>query len=165
MVVWLLRLSGRALAVQARGVLGSTPGNCWPFHFLLQHLIKFLICSVRQDALSILWFYPCRVTYIEPLLQSCNNDVLFSPPLVHSVGEGGSEDLKEEAAQVEPAYRGSVEAAGGPTRRGGDARCDRSGPQTACSSQGGGAKGRKERGRVGEEEGGTRCTRFWRFFF
>ena len=30
-VVRLLWLSGRALAAQARGVLGSTPGGCWPF--------------------------------------------------------------------------------------------------------------------------------------
>ena len=34
-VVQLLWLSGRALAVQARGVLGSTPGDCQPFHFPL----------------------------------------------------------------------------------------------------------------------------------
>ena len=33
--VWLSRLSGRALAAQARGVLGLTPGGCWPFHFPL----------------------------------------------------------------------------------------------------------------------------------
>ena len=26
---------GRALAAQARGVLGLTPGDCWPFHFPL----------------------------------------------------------------------------------------------------------------------------------
>ena len=32
-VVRLLWLSGRALAVQARGVLGLTPGDHWPFHF------------------------------------------------------------------------------------------------------------------------------------
>ena len=31
MVVRLLWLSGRALAAQARGVLGSTPGDCWIF--------------------------------------------------------------------------------------------------------------------------------------
>ena len=43
-VVWLLCLSGRALAVQARGVLGSTPGDCWPFHFLLQHLATMTCC-------------------------------------------------------------------------------------------------------------------------
>ena len=92
--------------------------------------------------------------------------MLFSPPLVHSVGEGGSEDLKEEAAQVEPAYCGSVEAAGGPTRCGGDARCDRSGPQTACSSQGG---GRGERGGgegeegEGEGRGGRRRNKMYLF--
>ena len=35
---WLSQLSwlnGRALAAQARGVLGSTPGDCWPFYFPL----------------------------------------------------------------------------------------------------------------------------------
>ena len=32
-VIWLLWLSGRALAPQVRGVLGSTPGGCQPFHF------------------------------------------------------------------------------------------------------------------------------------
>ena len=29
------QLSGRALVAQARGVLGSTPVDCWPFHFPL----------------------------------------------------------------------------------------------------------------------------------
>ena len=32
-VIRLLWLSGRALAAQVRGVLGSTPGGCQPFHF------------------------------------------------------------------------------------------------------------------------------------
>ena len=66
-------------------------------------------------------------------------------PLACPLGEGGSEDLKEETAQVEPAHGGSVEAAGGPTRRCGDARCDSSGPQTACSSQGGGGGRRRKK--------------------
>ena len=35
MVVRLSLLSGRALAAQARGVLGLTPGGCQPFHFPL----------------------------------------------------------------------------------------------------------------------------------
>ena len=35
MVVRLSQLSGRALAAQARGVLGSTTGGCQPFHFPL----------------------------------------------------------------------------------------------------------------------------------
>ena len=34
MVVWLSYLSGRALAAQARGALGSIPGDCRPFTFL-----------------------------------------------------------------------------------------------------------------------------------
>ena len=34
-VVRLSWLSGRAMAGQARGVLGSTPGGCRPFHFPL----------------------------------------------------------------------------------------------------------------------------------
>ena len=33
--VWLSWLNGRALAAQARGILGSTPGKCWLFHFPL----------------------------------------------------------------------------------------------------------------------------------
>ena len=42
-VVWLSWLSGRALAAQARGVLGLTPGDCWLFHFPLfsPHNIQF----------------------------------------------------------------------------------------------------------------------------
>ena len=32
-VVWLSWLSGRAVAAQASGVLGSTTGDCWPFLF------------------------------------------------------------------------------------------------------------------------------------
>ena len=35
MVVRLSWLSGRALVAQARGVLGSTPSDCRPFHFPL----------------------------------------------------------------------------------------------------------------------------------
>ena len=38
-VVQLSWLSGRALAAQARGVLGSTPSDCRLFHFLYFHLI------------------------------------------------------------------------------------------------------------------------------
>ena len=50
-VVQLSRLSGRALAAQARGVLVSTPDDCRPFHFpQFSHLN--LISSMRQDALS-----------------------------------------------------------------------------------------------------------------
>ena len=44
MRVRLLWLSGRALAAQARGVLGSTPSNCQLFHFPLflpHHIQKF----------------------------------------------------------------------------------------------------------------------------
>ena len=43
-VIWLLWLSGRALAAQTRGVLGSTPGSCRLFTFLYFHLItsKFI---------------------------------------------------------------------------------------------------------------------------
>ena len=58
MVVWLSWLSGRALATQARGVLGSTPGGCGPFFtFLYFRLItsKFIskfacrVCLKRWD--------------------------------------------------------------------------------------------------------------------
>ena len=77
MVVRLLWLSGRALAAQARGVLGSTPGDCRLFHFPLfsPHNIKnSFISSVRQEALStrkvvyklsgssvgvVIWLYKC----------------------------------------------------------------------------------------------------------
>ena len=43
-VVW---LSARALAAQARGALGSTPGDCQLFHFTLfsPHNINFANCS------------------------------------------------------------------------------------------------------------------------
>ena len=54
MVVQLSWLSSRALAAQARGVLGSTPGGCQPlFHFPLfaPHNIQ-IHCSLRQDALN-----------------------------------------------------------------------------------------------------------------
>ena len=53
-VIWLSWLSGRALAVQVRGVLGSTPDGCHPFHFPLSspHNINSFISSMRQDALS-----------------------------------------------------------------------------------------------------------------
>ena len=45
MVVQLLWLSGRALAAQARGVLGSTPGDCRLFHFPLfsPHFIYIVV--------------------------------------------------------------------------------------------------------------------------
>ena len=47
-VVWLSLLSGWALATQARGVLGLTPGGCQPFHFPLfsPHNIYFQ-CEAR----------------------------------------------------------------------------------------------------------------------
>ena len=37
---------------QARGVLGSTPGDCQPFHFPLFSSHTIFISSVRQDAVS-----------------------------------------------------------------------------------------------------------------
>ena len=49
MVIWLSWLSGRALAAQARGVLGSTPWRLQTFS--LSSIFTF-ISSVRQDALS-----------------------------------------------------------------------------------------------------------------
>ena len=45
-VVRLSWLSGRALAAQARGVLGLTPGNCWLFHFCLK-TSNFLCSHIR----------------------------------------------------------------------------------------------------------------------
>ena len=50
-VVRLSWLSGRALAAQARGVLGSTPGDCRLFHFPLFRLItsKFNIKYSRKS--------------------------------------------------------------------------------------------------------------------
>ena len=49
---WLSDCSGRALVAQARGVLGSTPGDCRPFHFSLfsPHNILF---STWDKILSI----------------------------------------------------------------------------------------------------------------
>ena len=50
-VIRLLWLSGRALAAQARGVLGSTPSDCRPFHFPLVRLITsksiYFQCEAR----------------------------------------------------------------------------------------------------------------------
>ena len=57
LVVRLLWLSGRALAAQARGVLGSTPSSCWPLYFRLI-TSKFLYfqhearCSEHSSTLS-----------------------------------------------------------------------------------------------------------------
>ena len=51
-VVGLSWLSGRALAAQARGVLGSTPGGCRPFSLSSIFASKHLISSLRQDALG-----------------------------------------------------------------------------------------------------------------
>ena len=49
-------LCGRALAAQARGVLGSTLSDCQPFHsplFSPHNILNFFIFSVRQDVLSM----------------------------------------------------------------------------------------------------------------
>ena len=43
-------VSGRALAAQARGILGSTHGGCRPFHFLL-----FLITSKFVFRKQCIW--------------------------------------------------------------------------------------------------------------
>ena len=61
-VVQLSWLSDRALAAQARGVPGSTPGNCRPFHFALFRQItsKFLYyqhkarCCEQLDTFLVL---------------------------------------------------------------------------------------------------------------
>ena len=46
MVVWLLWLSGITLAAQARGVLGSTPGDCRH----LKWCSKSVLCLVCGEA-------------------------------------------------------------------------------------------------------------------
>ena len=61
MVVRLSWLSGRALAAQARGVLGLTPGDCQPFHFPPHNISKFIFSSVRQDALSSVYLTSFRM--------------------------------------------------------------------------------------------------------
>ena len=62
-VVRLLWLSGRALAAQARGILGSTPGDCRLFSLSSIFALNSFISSVRQDALSrsfLICFRACK---------------------------------------------------------------------------------------------------------
>ena len=56
-IVRLPYFSGRALAAQARGVLGLTPGDCQPFHFppFLPHNI----------------YIPCVVCVVHTTLKQC----------------------------------------------------------------------------------------------
>ena len=58
-VVWLSLLSGRSLAAQARGVLGSTLSGCQPFHFpLFSPLNLFRAkCCPHQHILCIALLY------------------------------------------------------------------------------------------------------------
>ena len=51
-VIWLSWLSGRALAAQARGLLGSTPGGCWPFSLSSNYGLitsKFIYSWLESD--------------------------------------------------------------------------------------------------------------------
>ena len=66
MVVWLSWLSGMALAPQARGFLGLTPGDCQPFSlplFLLHNIYHMhgttkyvkIFKDLRQDLAKVLY--------------------------------------------------------------------------------------------------------------
>ena len=72
-VVRLSWLSGRALAAQARGVLGSTPGDCRPFHFPLfsphNNLNSFMAYSVLANLLKekiLTFFLPAQWAELSP---------------------------------------------------------------------------------------------------
>ena len=52
-VVWLSWLSGRALVVQARGVLCSTPGNCRPLHYLRLRASKCCFSGSELELVGI----------------------------------------------------------------------------------------------------------------
>ena len=65
MVVQLSWLSGRALAAQARGVLGLTPVSCRPFHFssITSKFIYFQ-CEARcSEHICTLFNYPIQVIW------------------------------------------------------------------------------------------------------
>ena len=73
-VVRLSWLSGRALAAQARGVLGSTPSDCRLFHFSLfsPHNIYYFQCEARcfqilvsdkETLPNMLWILRTRRSY------------------------------------------------------------------------------------------------------
>ena len=85
MVVCLLWLSGRALTVQARSVLGSTPGSCRPSSlFLYLRLITFtnsFTSSLRQDVLSIRFnvFDLGELPIVANCFFSLANSILLSP--------------------------------------------------------------------------------------
>ena len=55
MVVRLSWLSGRALAAQARGVLGSTPGDFQLFHFPLFSPHNLYINLLHEDSMNHAW--------------------------------------------------------------------------------------------------------------
>ena len=69
-VIRLLWPSGRALAAQARGVMGLTPGGCRPFHFPLY-----------KGIITLIYFWVCRCSGHLPLmcLLTCTCEVLTLP--------------------------------------------------------------------------------------
>ena len=52
-VVWLLWLSGRALAAQARGVLGLTPSDCWAFLYFCLITFTTVIFLVASSCMPV----------------------------------------------------------------------------------------------------------------
>ena len=68
-VVRLSWLSGRALAAQARGLLGSISRNCQPFHLPLLTSKILLYCVILSQLLS----YHNRGSYNLQRLNFCNH--------------------------------------------------------------------------------------------
>ena len=70
-VVWLLWLSGRALAAQASSVLGLTFRCCWPFHslFLSEFLYNKLPCNHGNYQLVIMHWPHNLVYFVMSCLQ------------------------------------------------------------------------------------------------
>ena len=69
-VSWIIRLSwlsGRALVAQARGALGSTPGDCQPFHFPLFCLITSKFVYFQRQA-------RCSEHFATPWLHYCSGE-------------------------------------------------------------------------------------------
>ena len=97
MVVRLSWLSGRALVAQARGLLGSTPGDCRPFHFPLfsPHNIFILPCLGGYKYFRSL-FATNFVTYwfmFEGMCSSCMCMVDIKQSLVYTQNIKGNKQL------------------------------------------------------------------------
>ena len=80
-VVQLSWLSGRALAAQARGVLGLTPVSCRPFHFssITSKFIYFQ-CEARcSEHICTLFNYP-HSGHLEEIVQDSFQQRDWNPP-------------------------------------------------------------------------------------